>query len=85
MFKFSTLWSILYKRIQRARYEQLALKLAKAYDGYQLYFPAFVAVVECLVRASFTSTIGTKRPLIILYSRFAPSFKSSALFWIPLG
>jgi len=65
MFKFSTLWSILDKRIQRARYEQLALKLAKAYDGYKLYFPAFVAVVESLVRASFTSTIGTKRRIFL--------------------
>lgn len=39
---FSELLETLGKNIQRSRYEQLILKLAKAYDGYQFYLPAFL-------------------------------------------
>lgn len=41
-YRFSTLWVLLEKRVQQARYERFVLELAKAYDGYQLYFPAFI-------------------------------------------
>ena len=30
------------KSVQQARYERFLLELAKAYDGYQLDFPAFI-------------------------------------------
>ncbi|KAF3452229.1 hypothetical protein FNV43_RR08327 [Rhamnella rubrinervis] len=39
---FSELLHTLCKNIQRSRYEQLIIKLAKAYDGYQFYLPAFL-------------------------------------------
>lgn len=41
-FKYSTIWHILDRRIQRARYEQFLLSLAGAYDGYRIDFPAFM-------------------------------------------
>ena len=39
---FNELINTLCKNIQRARYEKLIIKLAKAYDGYHFYLPAFV-------------------------------------------
>ncbi|PIN11729.1 hypothetical protein CDL12_15666 [Handroanthus impetiginosus] len=42
LFSFSELLQILYKNIQRSRYESLILKLAKAYEGYKFYLPAFL-------------------------------------------
>lgn len=39
---FNELINALCKSIQRARYEKLIIKLAKAYDGYHFYLPAFV-------------------------------------------
>jgi DNA-directed RNA polymerase len=41
-FKYDTLVGIMDKRIQRARYEQFLLELATVYEGYTLYFPAFL-------------------------------------------
>lgn len=41
-YKFTTLWSILDKRVQQARYEKSVLDLASVYEGYTLYFPAFI-------------------------------------------
>ena len=42
IYRFSELVTILMKNMQRARYECTILDLAKAYDGYSLYFPAFI-------------------------------------------
>ena len=39
---FNDMLSTLFKNIQRARYEQLIIKLAIAYDGYHFYLPAFL-------------------------------------------
>lgn len=39
---YSDLIQTLCKNIQRSRYEQLIIKLAKAYEGYQFYLPAFL-------------------------------------------
>lgn len=39
---FNDLLHTLCKNLQRARYEQLILKLAIAYDGYHFYLPAFI-------------------------------------------
>lgn len=39
---FSELLHTLCKNIQRSRYENLIIKLATAYDGYQFYLPAFL-------------------------------------------
>lgn len=39
---FASVWSVLDKRIQQARYEQYILKLARAYAGSTMYFPAFI-------------------------------------------
>lgn len=41
-FKFSTLVKILDKRIQQARYEQLIIRIATAYEGLSFYLPAFL-------------------------------------------
>lgn len=41
-YKFTTLWSILDKRVQQARYEKYVMDLANMYEGYTLYFPAFI-------------------------------------------
>lgn len=41
-FSYSDLLSRLSKDIQRARYEQFVIKLASVYEGYKLYFPAYV-------------------------------------------
>ena len=41
-FKYDTLVAILDKRIKRARYEQFLLELATVYEGFPLYFPAFL-------------------------------------------
>lgn len=42
IYKFSDLYALLIKNMQRARYECTILDLAKAYEGYSLYFPAFL-------------------------------------------
>ncbi|KAG6621672.1 hypothetical protein I3842_Q008800, partial [Carya illinoinensis] len=39
---FNELLHTLSKNIQRSRYENLIIKLAKAYDGYHFYLPAFL-------------------------------------------
>lgn len=39
---FGELLQTLCKKIQRARYERLIIKLANAYDGYHFYLPAFL-------------------------------------------
>ncbi|GLU24484.1 hypothetical protein SLE2022_404150 [Rubroshorea leprosula] len=39
---FNELLHTLCKNIQRSRYENLVIKLAKAYDGYNFYLPAFL-------------------------------------------
>ncbi|XP_073279521.1 probable DNA-directed RNA polymerase [Primulina huaijiensis] len=39
---FSEIIHIVSKHIQCSRYEQMILKLAKAYEGYQFYLPAFL-------------------------------------------
>lgn len=39
---FSELLETLSKNIQRSRYENLIMKLAQAYDGYNFYLPAFL-------------------------------------------
>nr|YP_010127583.1 DNA-dependent-RNA-polymerase [Bougainvillea spectabilis]QPP04907.1 DNA-dependent-RNA-polymerase [Bougainvillea spectabilis] len=39
---FNDLLQLLSKNIQRARYEQLIIKLATAYKGYDFYLPAFL-------------------------------------------
>lgn len=39
---FSELLNSFNKNIQRSRYEQLIINLAKAYDGYNFYLPAFL-------------------------------------------
>ncbi|KAG0543051.1 hypothetical protein BDA96_02G156500 [Sorghum bicolor] len=36
------MYRVIVKRIQRARYEQGLLALARAYVGYDIYFPAFI-------------------------------------------
>lgn len=36
------MYRVIVKRIQRARYEQGLLALARAYVGYEIYFPAFI-------------------------------------------
>lgn len=41
-YSYNELLNILYKDVQRSRYEALILKLAKAYDGYPFYLPAFL-------------------------------------------
>lgn len=42
IYGYSELVTILTKNLQRARYECTILDLAKAYEGYSLYFPAFI-------------------------------------------
>ncbi|KAG4946751.1 hypothetical protein JHK87_042758 [Glycine soja] len=42
IYKFSDVYALLIKNMQRARYECTILDLAKAYSGYSLYFPAFI-------------------------------------------
>ena len=39
---FNDVLQTLYKNIQRSRYEKLIINLAKAYDGYHFYLPAFL-------------------------------------------
>ncbi|XP_022974198.1 uncharacterized protein LOC111472781 [Cucurbita maxima] len=41
-FSFNDLLHTLIKTIQRSRYERLILNLARAYDGYKFYLPAFL-------------------------------------------
>jgi DNA-directed RNA polymerase len=41
-YKFSDVYALLIKNMQRARYECTILDLAKAYEGYSIYFPAFL-------------------------------------------
>ncbi|KAK7293365.1 hypothetical protein RJT34_16229 [Clitoria ternatea] len=42
IFKFSELYAILMKNMQQARYEYTIMDLAKAYNGYSIYFSAFL-------------------------------------------
>lgn len=42
IYKLSEVYALLMKNMQRARYECTIIDLAKAYDGYSLYFPAFI-------------------------------------------
>jgi len=42
IYKFSDVYTLLMKNMQWARYECKILDLAKAYDGYSFYFPAFL-------------------------------------------
>lgn len=39
---YNDLLNTLYKRVQRARYEHFVITLASAYEGYQIYLPAFM-------------------------------------------
>ncbi|XP_022974959.1 uncharacterized protein LOC111473779 [Cucurbita maxima] len=41
-FSFNDLLHTVIKTIQRSRYERLILNLARAYDGYKFYLPAFL-------------------------------------------
>lgn len=41
-FRYSYMYRVIVKRIQRARYEQGLLALARAYVGYDIDFPAFI-------------------------------------------
>ena len=41
-FPFNDLLHTVIKTIQRSRYERLILNLARAYDGYKFYLPAFL-------------------------------------------
>lgn len=41
-YSYNELLIVLQKDIQRARYEHLIFSLAKAYEGYEFYLPAFV-------------------------------------------
>ena len=48
------------KRIQRARYEQGLLALARAYVGYDIYFPALIYLEGAsIVQEYYTFTSGT--------------------------
>lgn len=51
--KFASLVEIWDKRIQRARYEQFLLELASVYEGYCLYFPAFLDFRGRIYRTGF--------------------------------
>lgn len=42
IYKFSELVEILSKNVQQSRYEQTIIEMARAYDGYQFYYPAFL-------------------------------------------
>lgn len=45
-FRYSYMYRVIVKRIQRARYEQGLLALARAYVGYDIYFPAFTYLLR---------------------------------------
>lgn len=40
--RFSSIMRIMYKRMQRARFEQALLTQARSYVGYEIDFPAFI-------------------------------------------
>lgn len=42
IYKFSELVEILSKNVQQSRYEQTIIDMARAYDGYEFYYPAFL-------------------------------------------
>ncbi|XP_057432166.1 probable DNA-directed RNA polymerase [Lotus japonicus] len=42
IYKFSEVYALLIKNMQRARYECTILDLARAYSGYSICFPAFI-------------------------------------------
>jgi DNA-directed RNA polymerase len=50
---FSEIVGILDKQIQRARCEEFLINIADAFDGYELWFPAFVDFRGRIYRTGF--------------------------------
>lgn len=48
---FGSISQLLDKRIQDARYEQLLIQIAKAYNDYKIDFPAFIDFRGCIYRS----------------------------------
>jgi hypothetical protein len=63
-FRYSYMYRVIVKRIQRARYEQGLLALARAYVGYDIYFPAFIDFRGRLEAACTRRPIGFTRHLV---------------------